>query len=117
MPRALLLAVLLAPSLAIAAKVRDRWGFAWNAHPQAAAVGYFEMQIDVPGRRWIHRIEGGTATEIRAVFVDPTIPGDGIAVLRACRSTGECSGNSNTVVLDRTPPQPPTAVSHGFTER
>jgi hypothetical protein len=117
MPRALSLLLFLIPALAMAAKPRERWGFAWNPHPQAAEVGYFELQIDVPGKRYIIRINGGIATETRGVLLPAAIPGDGIAVLRACRPTGECSGNSNAVFLDRTAPQPPTAVSHGFTRR
>ena len=117
MPRALPLLLLLLPALATAAKVSERWGFAWDAHPQAAQVGYFELDIKLPGKLIREKISGGTATEIRDVLVPVTIPGNGIAVLRACSPTGECSGDSNAVALDRTPPQPPTAVSHGFNQR
>lgn len=109
MPRALPLLLLLLPALATAAKVRERWGFAWDAHPQAAQVGYLKLIRE--------NISGGTATEIRDVLVPINIPGNGIAVLRACRQNGECSANSNAVTLDRTPPQPPTAVSHDFNQR
>ena len=109
MPRALPLLLLLLPALATAAKVRERWGLAWDAHPQAAQVGYSKLIRE--------NISGGTATEIRDVLVPINIPGNGIAVLRACRQNGECSANSNAVTLDRTPPQPPTAVSHDFNQR
>lgn len=50
MPRALPILLLLLPALATAAKVRERWGFAWDAHPQAAQVGYFELDIKLPGK-------------------------------------------------------------------
>ncbi len=117
MSRALPLLLLLLPALATAAKVRERWGLAWDAHPQAAQVGYFELDIQLPGKLIREKISGGTATEIRDVLVPINIPGNGIAVLRACSPTGECSANSNAVTLDRTPPQPPTAVSHDFNQR
>ncbi len=117
MSRALPLLLLLLPALATAAKVRERWGLAWDAHPQAAQVGYFELDIQLPGKLIREKISGGTATEIRDVLVPINIPGNGIAVLRACRQNGECSANSNAVTLDRTPPQPPTAVSHDFNQR
>lgn len=117
MSRALPLLLLLLPALAPAANVRERWGLAWDAHPQAAQVGYFELDIQLPGKLVRKKISGGTATEIRDVLVPINIPGNGIAVLRACRPNGECSANSNAVALDRTPPQPPTAVSHGYNQR
>lgn len=117
MPRAIPLLLLLLPALATAAKVRERWGFAWDAHPQAAQVGYFELDIQLPGQLIRKKIDGGTATEIRDVLVPENIPGNGTAVLRACRPTGECSANSNAVALDRAPPQPPTAISHGYNQR
>lgn len=115
--RSLALALGLLPALAPAAQPRERWGFAWDAHPQAAQVGYFELDIRLPGKLIRERIDGGTKTAVRDVLVPASVPGDGTAVLRACRPTGQCSGNSNVVALDRTPPQPPTAVTHGFNQR
>lgn len=41
MRRAFLLCIL--PSLAWAAQPRERWSFAWDAHPQAAQVSYFVL--------------------------------------------------------------------------
>lgn len=115
--RPLALALGLLPALAPAAQPRERWSFAWDAHPQAAQVGYFELEIRVPPKTWITRIPGGATTAVRDVLVPASVPGNGTAVLRACRPTGECSPNSNVVALDRTPPQPPTAVTHGFNQR
>lgn len=115
--RPLALALGLLPALATAAQPRERWSFAWDAHPQAAEVGYFVLDIRLPGKLIRQRISGGTATAVRDVLVPASIPGEGVAVLRACRPTGECSADSNAVALDRTPPQPPTAVTHGFNQR
>lgn len=103
------LLLLLVPPLA-AALPRERWSFAWDAHPQATEVGYFVLDIRLPGRLIQTRIDGGTKTEARDVYVDPVLQGDGTAVLRACRPSGECSGDSNAVDLDRTPPSPPTEL-------
>lgn len=112
--RPLALALGLLPALAPAARLGERWSFAWDAHPQAAQVGYFELDIRLPGKLIRERIDGGTKTAVRDVLVPASVPGDGTAVLRACRPNGECSADSNVVALDRTPPQPPTAVHHGF---
>lgn len=114
--RPLALALGLLPALAPAARLGERWSFAWDAHPQAAQVGYFELDIRLPGKLIRERI-GGATTAVRDVLVPASVPGDGTAVLRACRPTGECSADSNAVALDRTPPQPPTAVTHGFNQR
>jgi hypothetical protein len=91
-----------------AASVRERWSFAWDPHPQADQVGYFDLEICVPSRCEITRIVGGTSIGIQDVLVDPGIPGNGIAVLRACTPSRVCSGNSNAVDLDRTPPPAPS---------
>lgn len=114
--RALAVAFLL-PALALAAQPRERWGFAWDPHPQAALVEYFELEICLSSGCAITRIPGGTATTIRDVRIPPTVSGNGTAVLRACAAALGSSGNSNTVMIDRTPPLPPTAVSHGFNNR
>lgn len=108
MPRAACLVACLLPALATAAQPRERWSLAWDLHPQAAEVGYFVLDIRLPGRTLQTRIDGGTQTEVRDVYVDPALQGDGTAVLRACRPNGECSADSNAVALDRTPPSPPT---------
>lgn len=111
-------AILLFLSLAArAAQPRERWSFAWDPYPQAAQVGYYELEICLSSGCSIQKIVGGFTFVVRDVFVDPKTSGDGTAVLRACRPTGECSGNSNTVVLDRVPPLPPTAVTHGHNDR
>ena len=113
MRRAFLLCIL--PSLAWAAQPRERWSFAWDAHPQAAQVSYFVLQIDVQSQRWLYRIPSGTATTVRDIAIDPTLPGDGSAVLRACTAADICSADSNRVVIDRTPPQPVSSI--GFTNQ
>lgn len=100
-----------------AAAVRTYWNFAWDPHPMAAEIGYFTLVICVGLRCEVHRLDGGTRTDARNIFVDPTVVGDGTAVVRACTPAGKCSGDSNTVVLDRTAPQPPTAVEYGFNQR
>jgi len=94
---------------------RERWSFAWDAHPQAAQVSYFVLQIDVQSQRWLYRIPSGTATTVRGIAIDPTIAGDGSAVLRACTAADICSADSNRVVIDRTPPQPVSSI--GFTNQ
>lgn len=100
-----------------AAQPRAFWHFAWDPHPQAPDVGYFLLRVCVSLRCWVTRIDGGTDTTARNVYLDPLVVGDGTAVLQACLADGRCSGDSNTVVLDRTAPQPPTAVEYGFNQR
>ncbi len=90
-----------------AASVRERWSFAWDLHPQADKVRYFELAICLPSQCFTTHIPGGTSVGVQDVFVDPAILGNGVAVLRACASTGYCSDNSNAVPLDRSPPPTP----------
>lgn len=113
------LLLLLVASVLWAASVRERWSFAWDPHPQAEQVRYFELAICLPSQCRVTHIEGGTSVSIQDVFVDPAIPGNGIAVLRACASTGYCSNNSNAVTLDRSPPPAPRqpAVIRDFIQR
>lgn len=113
MRRAFLLCLL--PSLVWGAQPRERWSFAWDAHPQAAQVSYFVLQIDAQSQRWLYRIPSGTATTVRDIPIDPTLAGDGSAVLRACTAADVCSADSNRVVIDRTPPQPIPSI--GFTNQ
>ena len=113
MRRAFLLCLL--PSLAWGAQPRERWSFEWDAHPQAAQVSYFVLQIDVHSQRWLYRIPSGTATTVRDIPIDPTLAGDGSAVLRACTAADICSADSNRVVIDRTTPQPVSSI--GFTNQ
>ncbi|MER2529291.1 MAG: hypothetical protein ABTR07_15310 [Candidatus Competibacter denitrificans] len=103
---ALLLISIALPSLA--ASVREHWGFAWDAYPQAALVDHFDLEICLPGQCLLTRINGGTTTTVRDIRIPPELPGNGQAVLRACTATGGCSGNSNAVFVDRTPPPAPT---------
>lgn len=107
----------LLPSLAAAAQPRVLWSFAWNPHPQAAIVEYFELEICLPTGCAITRIPEGSVTTVRDVRIPPTVTGNGTAVLRACAAALGCSGNSNLVEIDRSPPLPPTAVSHGFNDQ
>ena len=113
MRRAFLLCLL--PSLAWGAQPRERWSLAWDAHPQAAQISYFVLQIDVQSQRWLYRIPSGTATTVRDIPIDPTLAGDGSAVLRACTAADICSADSNRLVIDRTPPQPVSSI--GFTNQ
>jgi hypothetical protein len=106
----------LLPTLAAAAQPRVLWSFAWDSHPQAALVEYFELELCLPAGCTIARIPGGSATTVRDIRIPPTVAGNGTAVLRACAAALGCSGNSNTVTIDRTPPLPPTAVLHGFND-
>ena len=103
------------PALAFGAQPRERWSFAWDAHPQAAQISYFVLQIDVQSQHWLYRIPSGTATTVRDIPIDPTLAGDGSAVPRACTATEVCSADSNRVVIDRTPPQPVSSI--GFTNQ
>lgn len=96
--------------VANAASIKDRWNFAWDAHSQATQIARFDLEICVQSRCWIMPIPGGSTVMVNWVFIDPAIPGTGTAVLRACLADGRCSGNSNTVVLDRTPPAAPSAA-------
>lgn len=113
--RPLAMALCLVPALATAAQPRERWSFAWDAHPQATQVSYFVLQIDVQSQRWLYRIPSGTATTVRDIAIDPAIVGDGSAVLRACTAADVCSADSNRLVIDRTPPQPVSSI--GFTNQ
>lgn len=90
-----------------AASVREYWGFAWDAHPQATQIDHFDLEICLPSQCLLTRINGGTTTTVQDVRIAPDLPGNGTAVLRACTATGACSGNSNPVPIDRTPPPPP----------
>lgn len=120
MSRVLPLAVPLAVSLAAAAhaeQIRSHWSFGWDPYPDAARAGYYELLICVPPHCWLTRVDGGQNLGISRVYVDPAIPGNGTAVVRACLPSAECSANSNIVTLDRTSPQPPTAVKHGFNDQ
>ena len=95
-----------------AAVVRTHWDFAWDPHPQGERIDHFVLKICVSAICQTTDIPGGTTTFVRRIFVSPLLNGAGIAVLRACDRQGACSGDSNTVTLDRTPPDAPTAVHH-----
>ncbi len=90
--------------------INNPWSFAWDPHPEAAKVAYFELEICVGGACKTTEIPGGTATGARDIAVDPALQGDGTAVARACDARRTCSADSNTVALDRTPPQAPPRV-------
>ncbi len=103
------LLLLILPTLATAAQPRDLWSFAWDPHPQAALIDHFDLEICLPTADCtVAHIPGGTTTKVSDIVIADTPPGAGTAVLRACPKTGACSANSNTVVLDRSAPLPPT---------
>lgn len=90
-----------------AASVRTYWDFAWDPHSQASLVDYFVLQICISLHCESTTVPGGTTTLVRRVFVNPALNGNGTAVLRACDAKNNCSGDSNTVELDRTPTRCP----------
>lgn len=101
--------------LAISAMVRELWAFGWDPHPQAPVVAYFELELDRDLAKWkVIKVVGGTAIQLRDVFLAASEPGNFTAVLRACRANGECSANSNRVVLDRIVPHAPGYIRHYF---
>ena len=111
-----LIASVLTCPIAEAAKVRESWAFAWDWTKGVDTptqtyldADYFELEIMVDGvRSEVVRVNGGSLREVHNVVVSKNITGVVTAVARACNTNAaKCSDNSNTVVLDRTPPEPP----------
>lgn len=107
----LLSLIAIMPAVAMCEKLRDRWSFSWDHHLQASEISRFELEIKFSSSSIKLPIDGGSTTAITDVLIDEEFRGDGIAVLRACRSNGECSPDSNSVIVDRSAPLPATNLS------
>lgn len=110
------LALVLSSSVATAAKIRESWAFAWDWTKGVDTptityldADYFELDVIVNGvTNQTVRVNGGTSRTVRDVIVSESVTGVVTAVVRACNTNAaKCSDNSNAVVLDRTPPEPP----------